>query len=234
MPLVIPPPDDLPQTATWKASAEQKGDGEDAEILYNYEIQYDDGSKTFRTVSEVNGNRSVISERNETGNNSAEKIQARKPIPDPQNLPANSTYEARRVIFTDEAKQVTTTINYTIFTTQGKYTQEEIHQPDGQLKVSKGAMMQLSDEENQRIFKTDDGSSSAPPPVTTAPSNPVQAPTSSTYSYQQPTTTPDYSSSSRNFSRGSGNAPPEEPSGPAIKARRGSKIAERYLQNITK
>mmetsp|Transcript_34352 Transcript_34352/g.110329 ORF Transcript_34352/g.110329 Transcript_34352/m.110329 type:complete len:142 (+) Transcript_34352:58-483(+) len=120
MPLEIPPPEVHGDAKyTWKATAEQLPwkEGEAKVVLYRYEIFHEDGTKTVRTVTETDGVKETTEERKEVGGKAA--VPQKKPIDPPKDLPEKATFDARRVVFTDEDERVTTTINYTVYTETG-------------------------------------------------------------------------------------------------------------------
>ena len=177
MVLEIPPPEVHGSSQfTWKATAEQKPwrEGEPKVTIYNYEIFHDDGTKTLRTVTDTDGVK-TIEEKKEAG----APVEKAKPIGPPQDLPSGATFDAKRVIFTDEKNQVTTTINYTIYLATAKYSQTEVHRPDG-TEVTKGDLVPLDasppkvtppkeDIQQKKTFEPDASSEPTLPPPETSP-----------------------------------------------------------------
>lgn len=145
MGLQIPPPDETTlgdMKYTWKATAEQRETDGEVVTVYDYVITHEDGTRTLRTVTDVNGEKSTT-ERRETGV-VEEKKDDRKPIEPPVGMPPDATFDAKRVVFTDEDGSETTTIDYTVYTRDGKYWQKQV-QGDGDPEITRGTLEPLTD-----------------------------------------------------------------------------------------
>lgn len=164
MGLEIPPPEeDGLGKFTWKATAEQN----ENVIVYKYEIKHEDGTVTHRTVTDKDGVKSTEEYKAQSTSTEA----PRKPIGPPQDLPADATFDASRVVFTDEDGQVRTTIRYTVYTDKGKWWQKEVYKGDDLDEVTKGPLEPLASEDTEKYFPPPQIQVPPPPPVKSAALN---------------------------------------------------------------
>lgn len=242
MGLEIPPPDETTlgdMKYTWKATAEQKQvENGDVVTTYKYEIRHEDGTVTHRTVTDTNGTKST--EEFKTQASGTEATPERKPIEPPQGMPEHGTFEARRVIFTDEDGVVTTTINYTVYTEEGKWSQKEVHKDGCDVEVTKGKIEPLTEEDIQNVIASaeTDGQPQQQMPTINVP--PPRAPKQSALSEAtnaKPPPKPDASASkpvedpylaARREPRRDDEPPVSIR--PSIRAR--GSVADRYLKNL--
>lgn len=154
---------------TWKATAEQKAnENGDPVTVYKYEITHEDGTVIHRSVTVVNGEKKIEEHKTAAPAQPPTQVE-RKPIQPPQNMPEHGTFDARRVIFTDEDGAVTTTINYNVYTEDGKWWQKEIHKEGCEVEVTRGPVEALTDEDRANFFAPPTSENQQPPVVVPKP-----------------------------------------------------------------
>lgn len=155
---------------TWKATAEQKAnENGDVVTVYKYEITHEDSTVTHRTVTEANGERKMEEYKIAAPAQPPAQLE-RKPIQPPQDMPEYGTFDARRVIFKDEDGVETTTINYTVYTEDGKWWQKEIHKEGYEVEVTRGPVEELTDEDRATVFAPSTSEDQEPQAVLPKPS----------------------------------------------------------------
>jgi len=240
MPLEIPPPENNfgDSLFTWKATAEQNTRAGKTETIYKYEIHHEDGRKTLRTVTIDDAGEKHVEEKTEQGEKPDPTAADRKPIDPPQELPERATYDARRVVFTDEDDAVTTTVNYTIYTDKGKYAQKETRLASGELTVEKGPLEPLTEADIKTVKPAAAKAAVVEKPPLAEKTNAKTPPKPDVvgsyvpYSKQQfPTTSseqPD-AAPARSF-KPPARAEPAPDTRPRVRAR--GSVADRYLKNL--
>ncbi|KAJ8607853.1 hypothetical protein CTAYLR_008802 [Chrysophaeum taylorii] len=227
MPLEIPPPDETTlgdMKFTWKATAEQRTIEEGNVVtIYKYEISHEDGTVTFRTVTDTNGEKSTEERRERRG---AAPEPAKKPIEPPRGMPEHGTFDAKRVVFTDEENVVTTTINYTVYTEDGKWWQKEVHKDGQPIDVTKGPIEPLSEEDIKALTE----SPATEPATEPAPPQPDQAPMTIVIPPPRPAVKNPPGDEPVIETRAPEEPPPRRTSNYGIRSR--GSVAERYLKNL--
>ena len=135
----IPPPEGVSPEDSWTATAKRQTIDQDfppdVTTWYSYVITHVDGSRTLRSVTDKNGEKTTTEKKEPAPPGSPPKPKAQKPIMPPIGLPFGAGWKAKRSTLTDTKGVTHTETTYTIVCQGQEYTQVEKQVGDGEIKV---------------------------------------------------------------------------------------------------